>query len=117
MSQNVIAIIVKFLITLALAWAVFGLINNAAFGWILTLAVIATAVNYVVGDLLALPRYGNIVAAAGDGIMAAVVAAILHAVFPGVQATAASLVLFAVLIGVAEYFFHRYLLTTEASPN
>lgn len=115
-NKNITALIAKLVMTFVAAWIAFGLIENAAFSWLLLTAVLVTAVNYVIGDLYVLPRYRNIVASVGNGIMAAVVALIVHLVFPGVQATLPSLILFFFLIAVGEYFFHRYLLATKAAP-
>lgn len=109
MSKTATALIFKFFMTLILAAAVFMLLNNNSWFWILAVAIAATVLNYLVGDLYVLPKFGNIVAAAGDGIMAALVAYVTDLFTPLFQTTFASLAIFALLVGVGEYFFHQYL--------
>ncbi len=94
------------------AIAFITLINNA-WSWVLLVALAGTAINYWVGDLMVLPKYGNIVASLGDGVMAALVAFIVDLLVVPFRTGLSSLVLFAVLIAVGEYFFHQYLRRPE----
>jgi len=113
MSKTTGALLLKLAMTFIFAWLTIGLIDRNPAGWILLIAVVAAGVNYVVGDLMVLPKYGNAIAAAGDGIMGAVAAYILDLLIPAVRTGFGSLALFAVLVAVGEFFFHRYLLRSE----
>lgn len=113
MSQTATALLVKFAGTFILALIAFSLLVNNLWYWALLVAIIATALNYVLGDLVVLPKFGNIVASAGDGVMAALVAYIVGLVIPVFTVTVASLFVFAILIAAMEYFFHQYLLKSE----
>ncbi|NLG33147.1 MAG: DUF2512 family protein [Syntrophomonadaceae bacterium] len=113
MSKTSMSLIVKFVVTLIAFYVTLALIDNNPWGWILLAALIGTAVNYLVGDLVVLPAYGNIAASIGDGIMAALVAYIISLVVPAFAVSWTALILLAVIIAIAEYFFHQYLLTTD----
>lgn len=112
-NNTAIALIVKLVITFVAALIAFTLLMDNPWSWILGVAVVATALNYLVGDLFVLPKYGNIIASIGDGIMAALVAYIASLISPLFQVTLLALLLFAVLIAVGEYFFHQYLQRSE----
>ncbi|TYO98061.1 DUF2512 family protein [Desulfallas thermosapovorans] len=113
MNKTVTALLVKFIMTLVIAGIALVFIDNNAWTWALWVAIIGTAVNYLVGDLVVLPKYGNIVASIGDGVMAALVAYIIDLISPVFQTSFTALALLAVLVAVGEYFFHQYLLREE----
>lgn len=113
MSKTGYALLIKFAMTFIFAGLAFALITANAWSWILLAGLVATAVNYLVGDLWVLPNFGNIAASVGDGILGALVAYIIDLLVPAFQTGAAALVVFALLIMVGEYFFHQYLLRTE----
>ncbi len=111
MSKTTWALIIKFAATLVAAGIAFGMGNS--WGWIAMVALIGTAVNYLVGDLMILRAAGNIVASIADGVMAAVVAYIADLISSAFDTTWASLMIFAVIVAVAEFIFHRFLLKSE----
>lgn len=112
MSKTAGALLIKFLLTTAAAAIAFrGL--GSTWGWILTLGVVATALNYFLGDLAILPSLGKVWAVLADGLLAALTAYVIDRLTPAFRTTGGSVVLFAVLIAVAEYFFHNYLRSTR----
>ncbi|MGE5405344.1 MAG: DUF2512 family protein [Acidobacteriota bacterium] len=113
MSNTATALLVKFLITVVLAGIAFAIINRNPWGWILLVAILATAINYLIGDLLVLPATSNIIASIADGVMGALLAYIVDLMTPKFNTTATSLIAFGVLVAVGEYFFHQYLVTKE----
>ncbi|NPV70133.1 MAG: DUF2512 family protein [Firmicutes bacterium] len=117
LSRTVTALIVRFLLTLVAAWIAFSWVGFNPLDQIVLLAVVGTIVNYVLGDLMVLPRYGNLVASVGDGVLAAVVAYLVDLFLPAFRTNFLSLVLFGVLVAIAEYVFHQYLFRArEVSP-
>lgn len=113
MSNTGYALLVKFIMTFVFAGFAFALINQNAWGWIFLAALAATALNYLIGDLWVLPKYGNIVASVGDGIIGALTVWVLDLLIPAFNTSFAALLVFAVLIVIGEYFFHQYLLRAE----
>jgi len=104
---------IKFVMTFIVAAITFYFMARNPWSWILALAIVATAVNYLIGDLVVLPNYGNIVASIGNGIMAGLVAYIMDLLIPTFDTTISTLLTFGVLIAIGEYFFHQYLVRNE----
>ena len=112
MNKILTSLIIKFIGTFVFAFIAFGIIINNPWPWVLLIAVIVTILNYV-ADLVIFPMYGNLAAAASDGIFAGIIAYIVSLTTPAHQATLFTMAVFALLIAVGEYFFHLYLSRTE----
>lgn len=117
MNKTATALVIKFAMTFIFTAVAFMSLNNNAWIWVLIVALAATALNYWVGDLMVLPRYGNIVASLGDGIMAVLVAYIVDLLVVPFRTGLTALIAFGVLIAVGEYFFHQYLRRTEKTET
>lgn len=113
MSKTASALIYKFILTFLIATVAFVLIDRNALIWAFVVGLVGTVLNYLLGDLIILPKFGNIVASVGDGVLAALTALLVGILTPAFQTTTTSLLIFAVLIAVGEYFFHQYLLRSE----
>lgn len=113
MSKTTSALLFKFLMTLIITGIAFGIIAGNAFKWILLVAVLGTVIDYLVGDLLILPRVGSLIGAIINGGLAALIAIAVAMAIPAFTTTTFSVLIFAVLIGVGEYFFHQYLLKAD----
>lgn len=109
MNRTTLALLFKFVMTFAAAWVSFGLMDGNTFGWLFIVALSGTALNYLLGDLLVLPAFGNIVASIGDGVMGAVLAYFISVLSRDFRISSMSLVTFGGIILIAEYFFHIYL--------
>lgn len=111
------ALLIKFLMTFVFGIIAFSLLGGNAWSWIFLVALVGTAANYVIGDLVVLPGFGNTIASVGDGITGALVAYIFSLVVQGFSAGFFSLFVFFILITAGEYFFHGYLLREkEVAP-
>jgi len=109
--KTITALIIKFILTFGAAWISFLIFGNVGLTFILIIAIAGTILNYLIGDLLILPRFGNIVASISDGILGAITSyAIL---FAYVYYTASSLAYFAIIVAILEYFFHMYLVSAD----
>lgn len=112
------ALVVKLIMTFLAAWIMFGVILDNPLSHILLLSALGAAINYFLGDLVVLPKFGNMVASVGDGLMAALTAYILDTIIPVFETTFTALILFALAVAAFEYFFHQYLLRDEkVAPN
>lgn len=118
MSKTTKAMIVKFLLTLAAAFIAFQMFDNNSFGWVLGVSLLGTILNYLIGDLYILPNLGNLSASIADGGLAAITAWLMGTMVRGNNVGTSSLLIFGLLVAIAEYFFHRYLLNTKkVEPN
>jgi hypothetical protein len=113
MSKTWTALLVKFVMTFIFAAAALAFLRGNTWAWVFIVAIVATGLNYLVGDLLILPAFGNISASISDGIMGALTAYVVDLLVPAFRTTAAALIIFAILIALGEYFLHQYLLRAE----
>ncbi len=113
MSKTANALLFKFLMTLVFTGIAFGFIGGNTFMRVLLVAILGTVIDYLVGDLLILPKVGSFIGAIINGVLAAGIAFVVSMVIPAFTITTFSVLTFAILIGVGEYFFHQYLLRTE----
>ncbi|HKM39620.1 MAG TPA: DUF2512 family protein, partial [bacterium] len=112
-SQTAKALIFKFFMTLIVALLAFSVVGGNDFSWVLVVAILGTVIDYLAGDLLILPKVGSLIGAIINGGLAAVIAIMVAAATPAFTTTTSSVLTFAVLVAVGEYFFHQYLLRVE----
>lgn len=118
MNKTFISLIIKFVMTLGATWIAFSLFNANTFSFVLTVAIVGTILNYVIGDLFILPTFGNVIAALSDAILAVLIAYFIGIYSYEFTATTANFITFGIIVAVAEYFFHLYLLNNdEIAPN
>lgn len=110
MGKVTTAIAIKFVISFLASWVVITLIAGSSWTWALLVAIIATAINYIIGDKMILPRYGNMVAAVTNGILSLAVLWIVDLIAVDLVLNATAYITMAVIMIVAEYFFQRYLI-------
>lgn len=104
--------------TLVVSGLAFGISGQNSFMLIAALALAATVIDYLAGDLLILPLVGSFIGAIINGGLGALIALGMSRVVPAFVTTTSSVLTFALLIAVGEYFFHRYLLRAEkVEPN
>ncbi|NLJ56221.1 MAG: DUF2512 family protein [Firmicutes bacterium] len=113
MSETTRALLFKFLMTLIITGIALGIIAGNAFKWVILVAILGTVIDYLAGDLLILPRVGSLIGAIINGGLAALIAIAVAMAAPAFTATTFSVLVFAVLIAVGEYFFHQYLLKAD----
>ncbi|AOY78181.1 DUF2512 family protein [Clostridium formicaceticum] len=109
MSNTTTALLVKLLMTFVAAWLTLGFMDGNPFIWVATVAVIGTALNYILGDLVVLPNLGNVIASIGDGVMAALVAYIIVLFTVNFNTIWGILIGFAIIVVVVKFFFHMCL--------
>jgi hypothetical protein len=109
MSRTAKALVIKYIMTLTILVPTLAVFRTNTWDWLALIALFITVVNYLVGDVLVLPSFGNAVASVGDGLMAALTAHIAGVMIPGFRTSSMSLFLIAFFIAIGEFFFHRYL--------
>ncbi|HWQ79906.1 MAG TPA: DUF2512 family protein [Anaerovoracaceae bacterium] len=107
--KTLIAIIIKFVGVCVAAWIAFMVFGTVAFWTVFLIACAVTVLNYLIGDLWVLPNWGNIWASIIDGILAGGTAWVILYYTPVTNNYYNWLWVFAVIIAVAEFFFHMYL--------
>jgi len=111
--KTTIALIIKFFVTFGAAWISFMMFGTAALWTVLIISAAGTVLNYLIGDLYVLPRFGNMIASILDGILSGATAWIVL-FFIGVNYNyMTSILIFSVMVAVAEIFFHMYLISAH----
>lgn len=118
MSNTTSALLFKLLMTFIITWLTIGFMAGNSLLWVFIVAVLITAINYLLGDLLILPKAGNLVAAIADGLLAAVIVYIMSVLISGFLTPVGTLITFAIILAIGEFFFHIYLLKDDkVAPN
>jgi predicted membrane-bound dolichyl-phosphate-mannose-protein mannosyltransferase len=104
------ALVIKFVMTFAVAWVAITLIAGNSWTWALWAGILGTIINFIVGDKYILPMFGNITAAIADGVLGVVLLAMLDALSAALRLNGTAYITFFLLVAVGEYFFHRYLI-------
>ncbi|WP_312698794.1 DUF2512 family protein [Sedimentibacter sp.] len=116
--RTTLVLLSKFLITLIASWISFFLIDANSLEMVLIIAAAGTIVSYALGDMVILPSMGNVIASAGDGILAAATAYLFDMFSNNFVTGATGLIIFAAIIGACEYFLHIYLIRDDhVQPN
>lgn len=115
MEKTGIYIVVKFIMAFLFAVVAFVLIDGNTWFWVVPVVALVTAVNYLVVDLLVLPKHGNALASFGNGALAAVLAYLAIFIIPNFQASIVALLVFGTLVAVGEFFYRQYLLLNKAA--
>lgn len=106
------AILIKFVAIAIILVIALPLISTMNIIQSLITAVVLTALAYVIGDLYILPRTNNTYASIADAGTAFVVIWFMNFILTGAPINLIGLLALAVIIGVAEYFFHKYAIDT-----
>jgi len=108
--KHMMALLVKFAAVGTVLFSILGAFEHASLTRILLITIITTAVAYFVGDLLLLPRLGNIKALMADFGLSFVTVWVLSYVFIGPVRFLTLVTLFAALgITTAEILFHMFM--------
>ncbi|MBC9785166.1 DUF2512 family protein [Heliobacterium chlorum] len=113
MNRTSMALGMKFLMTLIASGITLGFLAGNSWGRVILFSVLATGLNYLIGDLMVLPRMGNLIASIGDGLLAAITAYSLTFLLRDFYTTTFSLLSLAVLVAIGESLFHIYLRRDE----
>lgn len=112
-SKHIVNVAIKFLIfTVVLSFllpTMSAAANRYTFGGVIWVAAFLTVLAYVVGDLWVLPNFGNWVAVGADAGLVILGLWMLPGILGTPPVTFTTMVMAALLLGVAEFYFHRYL--------
>ncbi|HEY8552870.1 MAG TPA: DUF2512 family protein [Thermaerobacter sp.] len=108
--EHLSVLVVKFVATAAvLSWILPAGGSLAGPAALLGLATGITLVGYAAGDRVVLPIGGQAVAVLVDVLLAAAILAVAGYLWPSLALRPGVIGLAALALGIAEFFFHRYL--------
>jgi hypothetical protein len=112
------AMLIKFVATFALLFAILGIGFEVAFENILLITLILGVVSYLVGDLFLLRRTNNTVATLADfGLSFAVIWFMLESVSNDNADIFWATLFSSVGVALFEYFFHKYMAASVLEDN
>jgi ABC-type Mn2+/Zn2+ transport system permease subunit len=109
MKRVYLGLILKIILVFVSAWVAYGLIEDNGLLWIFITSLAISLLTFLIGDILILPRYGNMSAAVADAVLAALIAWIIDILTINFYITWISSLTFVVLIFIIEMVLHRYL--------
>lgn len=107
--KHVTALIIKYIFTTAATSLIITGVLGMESGVSMWIALVLTLALYLLGDMTLLPAFGNITATVADAGVALVLIWLAPLYARVASIPFASALAAAVLIGIAEYFFHNYL--------
>ncbi|MBT2215776.1 YndM family protein [Virgibacillus dakarensis] len=108
---------IKFLAIAVSIYAIFGIFSNANWVNLLWISLLVTGISYLVGDMVVLPRFGNITATIADFGLAFLSLLILGGLFLGAEVPIITTsLLTAFFITCCEPFIHGYI-ANHFSPD
>ncbi|MGP4077754.1 DUF2512 family protein [Halobacillus sp. K22] len=112
------ALLIKGVLTLVGLYLVLGVAYGASFGGVLLVTVVLGALSYLSGDMFILPKTNNLTATAADLGLTFLVVWAAGSWFLSLSGPAALAALFsALVIAVAEYGFHIFLISHVLPKN
>ncbi|EQB4890351.1 DUF2512 family protein [Enterococcus faecium] len=115
--KHVKALVVKAIMIWAILWVVLTGLYGVSFMDSTIVGVIIVVMIYVLGDLLILRKVGNIAATIADAGSAAVILRLYLYFMNDTVDIWMKVLIPALLIGVAEWFFHKWLLSQGIVPD
>ncbi len=106
--KHIYAVLIKYVMVTVITGVVLGGLTNLTFGDILYISAAVTILAYIIGDLLILSATNNTVATISDFVLSLVVIYLFNFLWTTKMITFGDALITALVIGVGEWFFHKY---------
>lgn len=107
--KHVIALLIKFVMVAVVLEIILNLMTYLTFTDILIISLAVTILAYIIGDLLILPASNNTIATVSDIGLALVTIYMFNFIFNVRLISFWDALVAAVIVGVGEWFLHKYL--------
>lgn len=108
--KHLIALLIKFVMVFIVLYVIMGLFFGISIGNVFIMSLFLTVTAYMLGDLVVLPMWGNLIATVADFGLALIGIWLISYYILGISIPLVTGVLTsAVLIAFGEWFFHKYL--------
>lgn len=109
MSDHIKALSIKTLAIVIFSAILTPAFTNLSFGQGIVIGIFISIVAYALGDLVILPMSNNTVTTASDVVLAGLAYWAGVRAFDGAGLTVWEILIFAAVVGVSEWFLHKYL--------
>jgi hypothetical protein len=112
--KNITNLIFKTAMVLAVLFILIPIFGRSTWGQTIITGLVLVALSYVAGDMWILPKFGNIIAVIAELGLSALVIWGMSQALPQFILTTAGVWVIAIVLAVGEWFFHLYLIATQA---
>jgi hypothetical protein len=112
--KNLTNLIFKSILVLAVLFILIPIFGRSTWTQTMITGLVLVALSYLAGDMWILPKYGNVVAVLVDLGLGALVVWVMGRALPQFVLSTAGVWTIAVILAAGEWFFHLYLLATQA---
>jgi len=99
---------IKFVLYCIIGFAVLGIVEGSSFSRVILFSVIATIINFFMGDVYIYNQYGSILSSILEGFMASLTVYLMNMFLVTENFQFSSLVGIGVITAIAEFFFHSF---------
>lgn len=107
--ENIKALAIKFLASLALLYIILGLFFRMTFGDVFLITLVLGVISYIIGDRMILPKTNNTTATLADFGLAFLVIWWMSNTLTTMENTFTMSLIAALGVAVFEYLFHKYM--------
>ncbi len=112
--KNLSNLLIKTAIVLAVLFILIPAFGRSTWTQTIITGLVLVILSYVAVNMWLLPKYGNLIAVIADLGLSALVIWAMSGVLPQFILSAAGIWTIAVVLAVVGWFFHKYLLATQA---
>ncbi|MCP8615458.1 YndM family protein [Salirhabdus salicampi] len=107
--KHILALGIKFILIGIIIFSIFSAFEGTSIAHMLLMTILLTGLSYIAGDLIILPRFGNVMASIGDIAMAFLFLWFYGFAFQeGAFDIGLASISSAIAVGFGEAFFHAY---------
>lgn len=112
--KNLTNLMIKAILVLAVLFILVPIFGRSTWTQTIITGLVLVILSYVAGDMWILPKYGNLVAVLADLGLGVLVVWLMARALPQFIITMAGVWTIAIVLAAGEWFFHLYLLSTQA---
>jgi hypothetical protein len=112
--KNLTNLVLKSILVLAILFILIPIFGRSTWTQTIITGLVLVALSYLAGDMWILPKFGNVVAVLVELGMGALVIWAMDRALPQFILPTAGVWTIAVVLAAGEWFFHLYLLATQA---
>lgn len=112
--KNLTNLVFKSILVLAVLFILIPIFGRSTWTQTIITGLVLVVLSYLAGDMWILPKYGNLAAVLVDLGLGALVVWAMEQALPQFNLTTAGIWTIAVVLAAGEWFFHLYLLASQA---
>jgi uncharacterized membrane protein len=115
--RHVSSLLIKFIIVALVIAVVLNTLTTITLAETMLISAAVTIIAYIIGDLLILPTTNNTVATFADVGLSLLIIYMFNFIWNTIRISFIHALITAAVIGVGEWFFHKYVVTSGSAKN